>query len=109
MTTKSPSLVIQQEDTARFKKNTRQKIWNNMKIQRAFSIASVVSSLEVPKTTAYAYIRPLHLSGYLQKSGKNKYRFIRDTGRLAPIVRKLGCWDQNLMTLFLFNDALKES
>lgn len=78
-----------------------------MKIGGCFTISSVVASIEVPQTTAYAYIRPLQRAGYLKliRTGPNKYRLIRDSGRLAPIVRKTGCWDQNLMQLFTFENA----
>ncbi|PMN90295.1 MarR family transcriptional regulator [Enterovibrio norvegicus] len=101
--------------TKRFKKKARQKLWNNMKIERKFTISSILASIDVPKTTAYSYLAGLRAAAYIEmvfdgKSVKGKqngttehrYLLIRDTGRLAPIVRKDGCWDQNEQVLYSF-------
>ncbi|WP_229333298.1 hypothetical protein [Grimontia hollisae] len=104
----------------RFKKKARQKLWNNMKIERKFSTSSLLSSIEVPKTTAYSYIAGLRKAGYIdlvfngkktagkmQGTAEHRYLLVRDTGRLAPIVRKDGCWDQNEQKLYPFQEVVE--
>ncbi|WP_283132507.1 hypothetical protein [Enterovibrio norvegicus] len=99
-----------------YKKNKRQMLWNNMKIERKFTAHSIVSSINVALPTAYDYIRTLVKAGYIEllpgsrrsrrlDTMKYRYLLVRDTGRLAPIARKNGCWDQNEQKLYPFETA----
>lgn len=104
--------------TRRFKKKARQKLWNNIKIERKFSVTSILASIDAPKTTAYSYIRQLVRAGYVELvfdgkkakgrangTAENRYLLVRDTGRLAPIGRKDGCWDQNEQKLYPYTQG----
>lgn len=99
------------------KKTGRQKIWNSLKIQRVVSIADLVCLASVTEANASLYLRKLVNSGYVRvkhsvntalanseiKGQVSTFQLLRDTGRLCPIVRKGGCWDQNEQKLYLFN------
>ena len=109
---KSPSKKV----SKRFNKTNRQKLWNNMKISRKFTISELLSTISVGESTARNFVTYLLKTGYVvEKSrlpskkrlsvmnGKEiEWLLIRDTGRLAPIVRKDGCWDQNEQKMYLF-------
>ena len=98
-------------------KTGRQKMWNSMKISRVFTADSLCVTAGVCKKTADEFIRKLSAAGYVAawhridtrrpnhevQGQSSSYRLIRDTGRLSPIVRKTGCWDQNEQTLHPFN------
>lgn len=97
-------------------KTGRQKMWNSMKISRVFTADSLCVTAGVCKKTADEFIRKLVAAGYVDvvkrvdtrkpndevKGQSSSYRLIRDTGRLSPIVRKTGCWDQNELILYPF-------
>jgi len=106
-----------------FKKTGRQKIWNSLKIQRVVSIADLVCLASVTEANASLYLRKLVNSDYVRvkhavntalpnseiKGQVSSYQLLRDTGRLCPIVRKDGCWDQNEQQLYPFNGTNKEN
>lgn len=97
-------------------KTGRQKMWNSMKISRVFTADSLCVTANVCKKTADEFIRKLVAAGYVSavkrvdtkqpndevKGLASSYRLIRDSGRMSPIVRKTGCWDQNEQTLYPF-------
>ena len=101
-----------------YKKTGRQKIWNSLKMQHVVSIAELVCLASVSEANASLYVRKLVNAGYVRRKhtvntallnskivGKsNTYQILRNTGRLCPIVRKDGCWDQNQQQLYQFND-----
>lgn len=100
----------------RYKKTTRQKLWNNMKIEQVFTAHSLISSINVSINSSNRFIRSLYKAGYLicvcngkkvksshRGTEKSRYRLVRDTGRLAPIVRDNGVWDQNQQRFYKFN------
>jgi predicted HTH transcriptional regulator len=89
----------------KFAKGNHQKLWNNMKIEQSFTARSITASVDIKEATAHRFITQLLKAGYLEriinsrKVIKNRfsyrYRLIRDTGRLAPKLRKNGLWDMN--------------
>jgi predicted ArsR family transcriptional regulator len=99
-------------------KTGRQKMWNSMKISRSFTASDLTLTGGICRKSADEFIRKLLDAGYLSavhrvdtsKSNReiqgqiSSYRLIRDTGRLAPMVRKQGCWDQNQQRLYPFNN-----
>ncbi|OUR62026.1 hypothetical protein A9Q74_06135 [Colwellia sp. 39_35_sub15_T18] len=106
-----------------YKKTGRQKIWNSLKIQRVVSVADLVCLAAVTEANASLYLRKLVNSSYVRvkyavntalpncevKGRASTYQLLRDTGRLCPIVRKDGCWDQNEQQLYPFNGTNKEN
>lgn len=83
-------------------------MWAIMRRKRYVTILDLVATaammgLEVSERKALAYCEMLLKCGYLRRlegsaSGKkqNKYRLINDTGRRAPVRRRLqGIWDRN--------------
>ncbi|CZF86756.1 MULTISPECIES: hypothetical protein [Vibrionaceae] len=106
----------------RHQKTKRQKLWNNMKIGRKFTVSDLVSSIDVEESTARNYLIYLNKSGFVVERSRKpekkrlspsqgkeiEWLLIRDTGRLAPIVRREGCWDQNEQKLYPFQVPLKE-
>jgi len=106
-----------------YKKTGRQKIWNSLKIQRVVSVADLVCLAAVTEANASLYLRKLVKSSYVRvrhavntalpnseiKGQTSTYQLLRDTGRLCPIVRKDGCWDQNEQQLYPFNGMNKEN
>jgi hypothetical protein len=54
--------------------------------------------------------RRKNANGKYQVMGKYRvYMLLNNTGRLYPIVRKDGCWDQNEQQLYPFNETIKEN
>lgn len=110
------------KSTRQHKKTGRQKIWNSLKIQRVVSIDDLVCLASVTEANASKYIRKLVSAGYVRvkhavdiarpnseiKGHASTYQLLRDTGRLCPIVREDGCWDQNEQQLYPFNTQVKE-
>lgn len=106
-----------------YKKTGRQKIWNSLKIQRVVSVADLVCLASVSEANASLYLRKLVNSNYVRvkcavntalpnceiKGQVSTYQLLRDTGRLCPIVRKDGCWDQNEQQFYPFNGQNKEN
>lgn len=106
------------ESKRQYKKTGRQKIWNTLKIQRVVSVVDLVCLASVTEANASKYLRKLVNSGYARvkhsvntglpnseiKGQVSSYQLLRDTGRLCPIVRKEGCFDQNEQQLYRFND-----
>ncbi|SHO56074.1 hypothetical protein [Vibrio quintilis] len=100
----------------RSKKTNRQKLWNNMKISKKFTVSDLLSTLEIGENTARNYLTYLVKGGYVIEKSRapNKKRLspssgkeiewflIKDTGRLAPIVRHDGLWDQNEQKFYPF-------
>ena len=100
------------------KKTGRQKIWNCLKIQKIVSVIDLVCLASVTQANAEKYMRKLVAAGYARlkyavdiskpnkeiKGQVSTYQLIKDTGRLCPIVRADGCWDQNQQQLYLFNE-----
>ncbi|ENM3953836.1 hypothetical protein ACT7T5_002713 [Vibrio cholerae] len=97
----------------RYKKTKRQMLWNNMKIEKVFTAHSIVAAIQSAVPSAYSYIGSLMKAGYVQlvfngkkikgqRTEKHRYTLIRDTGRLAPIVRKDGIWDLNEQKFYPF-------
>lgn len=92
------------------KKTGRQKLWNNMKIARKFTVADLLSTVSVAKTSAQEYVNKLLKAGYLEvirpkqyfPNSEPKYLLIRDTGRLSPQVLSEGCWDRNQEKLYQY-------
>jgi len=103
-------------------KTGRQKMWNSMKISRSFTADDLTLTAGISRKSADEYIRKLLDAGYLsavrrvdtRKSNQeikglaSSYRLIRDTGRMAPMVRKEGCWDQNQKQLYPFNNQQQD-
>ena len=85
-----------------------------MKIAGRFSIRDLIMTASIGEGTAQNYISKLLKAGYItvvakvdqslpvreRKGLRGCYRLIRNTGRLAPIVRDDGCWDQNQQVLY---------
>lgn len=86
-----------------FVKTSCQKLWNNMKIARNFSVTDLLSSIDVKKGTAKEYVSLLLKAGYLSvikqpgyfPNTEAKYHLVKDTGRLSPQKVNGGVWDRN--------------
>jgi predicted transcriptional regulator len=103
-----------------YKKNGRQQLWNNIKIARTFTIESLLSSIDVKITSAQEYVKCLKDAGYIVlikegkkqkgvRNGKNLYRLVNDTGRLAPRKVKDGMWDQNENALYPIKHQIRSN
>lgn len=104
-------------------KTGRQKMWNSMKISRSFSASDLTLTAGVCRKSADEYIRKLLAAGYLSvicrvdtrkpnqeiNGQSSSYRLIRNSGRLAPMVRVDGCWDQNEQRFYPFTTPRKEA
>lgn len=97
-------------------KTKRQKMWNSMKMHRTFTRVDLQMTAEVTDSHAKDYLNALHKAGYVRftykvKAGQkskgllSRYSLLRDTGQLAPIVRKAGLWDQNQQMFYPFEQA----
>lgn len=97
--------VAVKKRTKRFSKSASQKLWNNIKIEQMFSVKSITASIDVSPQTAERFIKRLEKAGYVtrvinqHRKAKHRYsyryRLERDTGRIAPMSRTNGMWDQN--------------
>lgn len=93
----------------RRKKPARQRIWNSLKMLSKCSMDQLMMTSNAPLNSISKYMQALEKAGYVmcmnrqkKKDGKHKvvgkyrvYILINNTGRLYPIVKKEGCWDQN--------------
>lgn len=95
-------------------KTKRQKMWNSMKMHRVFTRVDLIMTAEVTDSHAKDYLSALHKAGYVRfvvkvKAGQkskgqmSRYCLLRDTGHLAPIIRKDGVWDQNEQRFYPFD------
>lgn len=102
--------------------SAQQLMWGTMKILGWFSpeelaahagIDSVAAGLSgtpevrIPPETAREYARRLYLAGYLQASGDGqpRYRLIKDTGGLAPMIQRTKVvFDPNLNAVMWHED-----
>jgi len=98
------------------RKTKQQKMWNAMKMHKHFTRQDLQMTAEVTDSHAKSYLSALHKSGYVsfllkvkagQKSkGKlSRYSLLRNTGKLAPLVRKTGVWDQNEQVFYPFEST----
>lgn len=98
------------------RKTKRQKMWNAMKMHKHFTRLDLQMTAEVTDSHAKSYLSALHKAGYVsflvktkagQKSkGKlSRYSLLRNTGQLAPLVRKTGIWDQNEQAFYPFEST----
>lgn len=102
-----------------YTKTGQQKLWNNMKIARTFTVSSLLSSVDIRKGSAKEYVSSLVKAGYLKvirpakrlPNKEGKYLLVRDTGRLAPrrCRDKRGMWDQNEQKFFPYVIATKSN
>jgi hypothetical protein len=98
------------------KKTGQQKMWNTMKIAQRFTIRDLSMTAGVGEGSAGIYVNRLVQAGYLRifrpvnvhqpnrlrRGQLTVYQLVRNTGRLAPMVRSAGCWDQNEQGLYPF-------
>ncbi len=94
------------------KKGTvRQQIWNTLRINRKADKKLILSTTAATETGARRYLRILLDAGYIRqinKLGRREkgsclmYRLVRDSGRLHPIEKPDGLWDQNTQTFYPF-------
>ena len=76
-----------------------QRMWQSMRIRRRFGIEGILDDAlrqtdRHPRRLVMTYIRPLTLAGYLIElprppTGGRVWQLVRDTGPLAPTVRRL--------------------
>lgn len=81
--------------------SSRQKIWQAIRFIKTFTVSDIESASEERQNTIQSYISYLKASGYVKiehKKGVTKYRLIENTGRLCPIARYNGLFDQNTQT-----------
>lgn len=83
-------------------------MWRTMKILKTFNwhdikVAASTETISITSKTARAYVEMLHRGGYLRQIGllepgiKAVYRFVKDTGHQAPIIKRGGVvYDPNL-------------
>ena len=92
--------------------NARQKIWQAIRFLNSFSVDEVMAASEQTRSNVNRYISSLVQYGYVVKTRKqrvdsshkrpstpNRYLLVNSTGRLYPIVRAQGLWDQNRKVL----------
>jgi hypothetical protein len=105
------------------KKTARQRIWNSLKILTKCSTDQLLMTSNASLKSIDKYLSALEKSGYVKcinrrKNSNGKYQvmgkyrvymLLNNTGRLYPIVRKDGCWDQNKQQLYPFNGMKKEN
>lgn len=98
----------------RGKKTKRQKMWNAMKMNRTFTRVDMQMTADVTDSHAKDFLCALIKAGYVRftikvkagqksKGALSRYTLLRDTGCLAPIVRKTGVWDQNQQLFYPFD------
>jgi len=104
-----------------WRKTQQQKIWNSMKIGRAFTLQDLMLTCDVSNVTASNYVEKLVRAGYVRVLQRKqprmpidmrtpaRFQLIRDTGRFAPIKRPDGFWDQNEQRLYAFGEQAAES
>lgn len=97
-----------------WRKTQQQKMWNSMKIGRAFALQDLMLTCDVSNVTASNFVEKLVRAGYvrvLQRKQSRmpiamripaRFQLIRDTGRFAPMKRPDGFWDQNEQRLYAF-------
>lgn len=104
------------EVRSRSQKTKQQKMWNAMKMHKHFTRPDLLMTAEVADSHAKSYLSALHKAGYVRfllkvKAGQkskgtlSRYTLQRDTGQLAPLVRKTGVWDQNQQTFYPFEST----
>ena len=91
---------------------TCQQIWNTFRIHKVADSGLLLVTTSGKAKSNGCYVRMLYQAGYLRrlnrmgrrKKGESfKYRLIRNTGRLHPVRRPDGLWDQNTQTFYPFN------
>lgn len=106
----------------RTKKSARQRIWNSLKILNTCSMDQIMLTSDASLNSVSKYMQALEKAGYVkctnrrkQPDGRRKvvgkyrvYMLLRNTGRLYPIVRGEGCWDQNQQNLYSYHSKGKE-
>ncbi|MGS3138250.1 hypothetical protein ACB316_08430 [Aeromonas sanarellii] len=94
-------------------KTKQQKMWNAMKMHKQFTRIDLQMTAEVTDSHAKSFLSALYKAGYIrflvkvkagiQNKGKlSRYTLLRNTGQLAPLVRKTGIWDQNEQRFYPF-------
>lgn len=100
----------------RSQKTQQQKMWNAMKMHKHFTRLDLQMTAEVTDSRARFYLSALNKAGYVrflvkvkagvQNKGKlSRYSLLRNTGKLAPLVRKTGVWDQNQQVFYPFEST----
>lgn len=98
------------------RKTKQQKMWNAMKMHKHFTRLDLQMTAEVTDSHAKSYLNALHKAGYVRflvkvKAGQkskgrlSRYSLLRNTGKLAPLVRKTGAWDQNEQIFYPFEST----
>ena len=81
--------------------NSRQHIWNTLKIMQRVFIFDVLMVTDCGKSSARDYLNALERCGYVKGfypvNKPKSWLFINNTGRLAPAhIRGVGVYDKNL-------------
>lgn len=98
------------------RKTKQQKMWNAMKMHRHFTRIDLQMTADATNSHASLYLNALHKAGYVrflvkakagvQNNGTlSRYSLLRNTGKLAPLVRKTGVWDQNEQAFYPFEST----
>lgn len=83
----------------------RARMWQSMRVLRAFTVADLMASAEVSTGPARKYVRSLREAGYLRcivprepgrTGGHAHYRLVKNTGPFAPRVGRQTVRDPNM-------------
>lgn len=79
---------------------SQQEIWAAIRAMRTFTSADLQMVLpKISKDIITKFVSRLHRYGYLRKTGKNgaynRYRIIRDSGPMCPVMRSRKLFDRN--------------
>ncbi len=99
--------------------DTRQKVWNSIRVLKRFTSAQIEATAEVGQRNLNTYIRALSRAGYLalvrpRQSGKSLghaiWRLSRDSGPQHPLPRRdgSGVYDPNQDTLYPYRDEASD-
>ena len=64
----------------------REKIWNAMRIETTFDFNTLQQLTGAKKANIYLFMRVLKKGNYVRKKGKKRYRLIKNTGPLHPVI-----------------------
>lgn len=102
---------IPQHEVKPYKRNTRQQIWNSLKLLKKVDLKVLCMVTDSSPTNSRDYLNALERCGYVQGQRKHNNRskhwvFLKDTGRSAPShIKGKGVYDKNLDSLVLYKSA----
>lgn len=95
----------------------RQKAWGSMRVFKVFTTAQIIATSGIAHDNLHKYCKALRRAGYLRlvrpkQNGKSEghalWRLARNSGTLAPIVRRSGSgvYDPNHDVLYPYREEV---